>query len=66
MVSGRQAADAAHLLESAMPSSEEEVVAAGCGGGCCSADGECDPSVDEWPEDGDWWQTVPGEDEIKS
>jgi hypothetical protein len=66
MVSGRQAADAAHLLESTMPSSDEEADAAGCGGGCCSAGGECDPSGEEWPEDGDWWKTVPGEEEIKS
>jgi len=66
MVSGRQAADAAHLLEPTIPSSDEEAVAAGCGGGCCSAGGEYDPSGEEWPEDGDWWKTVPGEEEIKS
>ena len=42
---------------------DEEAVAAGCGGGCCSAGGECDPSGEEWPEDGDWWKTVPGEDD---
>ena len=66
MVSGVQAAAAARLLESTMPPSDEEAVAAGCGGGCCSAGGECDPSGEEWPEDGDWWKTVPGEDEIKS
>jgi hypothetical protein len=66
MVSGRQAADAAHLLEQTMPSSEEENVAAGCGAGCCSAGGECETSGEEWPEDGDWWKTVPGEDETKS
>lgn len=65
MVSGRQAADAARLLEPTMPSADEEAVAAGCGGGCCSAGGECDPSAEEWPEDGDWWKTVPGEGEIK-
>ena len=63
MVSGRQAADAAHLLEPTIPSSDEEAAAAGCGGGCCSAPGACDPSGEEWPEDGDWWQTVPGEDD---
>lgn len=66
MVSGRQAADAARLLESTIPPADEEVVAAGCGGGCCSAGGESDPSGEEWPEDGDWWKTAPGEDEIKS
>jgi hypothetical protein len=67
MVSGRQAADAAHLLEPTIPSfDDEEAVAAGCGSGCCSAGGECDPSVEEWPEDGDWWKTTPEEDEIKS
>jgi hypothetical protein len=65
MVSGRQAAAAAHLLEPAVPSSDEEAVAAGCGGGCGSAGGECDPSGEEWPEDGDWWKTAPEEDEIK-
>ena len=66
MVSGRQAADAARLLEPTMPSSDEEAVAAGCGGGCCAAGSECDASGEEWPEDGDWWKTEPGEDEIKS
>ncbi|MHB8834402.1 MAG: hypothetical protein ACYC9Y_01625 [Candidatus Methylomirabilia bacterium] len=67
MVAGRQAADAARLLEATMPAPEEEVDAAGCGcGGGCSAGGACDPSGEEWPEDGDWWKTVPGEDEIKS
>jgi hypothetical protein len=66
MVSGRQAADAAHLLEPTIPSSDEEAGAAGCGGGCCAAGGEYDPSGEEWPEDGDWWKTVPGEEEIKS
>jgi hypothetical protein len=66
MVSGRQAAAAAHLLEPTIPSPDEEAGAAGCGGGCCSAGGEYDPSGEEWPEDGDWWKTVPGEEEIKS
>ena len=66
MVSGRQAADAARLLEPTMPSSDEEAVAAGCGGGCCAAGSECGASGEEWPEDGDWWKTVPGEDEPKS
>jgi len=66
MVSGRQAADAARLLEQTIPPSDEETAAAGCGGGCCSGSGECEPSGEEWPEDGDWWKTVPGEDELKS
>jgi len=66
MVSGRQAADAARLLEPTLPASEEVVAAAGCGGGCCSAGSVGDPPAEEWPEDGDWWKTVPGEDEIKS
>lgn len=67
MVAGRQAAAAAHLLEPTLTSSDEEAVGAGCGGGCCSAaGGECDPSGEEWPEDGDWWKTVPGEDAVKS
>lgn len=66
MVSGRQAADAARLLEATVPPPDEEVVAAGCGGGCCSAGGESELSGEEWPEDGDWWKTVPGEDETKS
>ena len=65
MVAGRQAAEAAQLLEPAVPSPDEETVAPGCGGGCCSAGGECDPAGEEWPEDGDWWKTAPGEDEIK-
>lgn len=63
MVSGRQAAEAAHFLEPTMPSPDEEAVAAGCGGGCCSAGGEHDPAGEEWPEDGDWWKTVPGDDD---
>jgi hypothetical protein len=63
MVSGHQAADAAHILESTLSPSEEEAVASGCGGGCCSAHGACDPAGEEWPEDGDWWKTVPGEDD---
>ena len=63
MVSGLQAADAARVLEPTILPSDAEVVAAGCGGGCCSAGGECDPSGEEWPEDGDWWKTVPGEDD---
>jgi hypothetical protein len=65
MVSGRQAADAARVLESAFPpaaEAAEEAGAAGCGGGCCPG-GECAPSGEEWPEDGDWWKTVPGEDD---
>jgi len=63
MVSGRQAADAARFLELTIPPSDEKAVAADCGGGCCSAGGECDPSGEEWPEDGDWWKTVPGEED---
>ena len=63
MVSGLQAADAARVLEPTIPQSEEEAAAAGCGGGCCSGSAECDPSGEEWPEDGDWWKTVPGEDD---
>jgi hypothetical protein len=63
MVAGRQAADAARLLESTLPPAAEEDAADGCGGGCCSAGGECEPSAEEWPEDGDWWQSVPGEEE---
>lgn len=66
MVAGRQAAAAACLLQPTIPPAEEEAGAAGCGGGCCAAGGECDPSAEEWPEDGDWWKTVPGEDEAKS
>ncbi len=62
MVPGRQAADAARLLEPAAAPPDDEAIAAGCGGGCCSADGECGPAGEEWPEDGDWWKTVPGED----
>jgi len=63
MVTGRQAADAARFLESTIPPSDKETAAAGCSGGCCSASGECDPSGEEWPEDGDWWKTAPGEDD---
>jgi hypothetical protein len=60
MVSGRQAADAARLLEPALP--EAAADDDGCGGGCCSA-GACDPSGEEWPEDGDWWKTAPEDDD---
>ena len=63
MVSGPQAAEAAHILTPTLSPSDEESVAAGCSGGCCSAHGACDPTGEEWPEDGDWWQTVPGEDD---
>jgi len=64
MVSGRQAAAAACLLQPTLPeSAEEDAVAAGCGGGCCAGGGAGEPSAEEWPEDGDWWRTVPGEDD---
>lgn len=66
MVAGRQAAAAARLLEQTIPSSDEDAVSTGCGGGCCSAGAECEPAGEEWPEEGDWWKTVPGEDEAKS
>lgn len=62
MVAGCQAAAAASLLEATIPP-DEDTVAAGCGGGCCSAATAGDPSGEEWPEDGDWWKTVPGEDD---
>ena len=62
MVSGPQAADAARILEETFPPADEEEVASGCGGGCCSAPGGCDPAGEEWPEDGDWWKT-PGDDD---
>ena len=61
MVSGLQAADAARFLESTVPPPDEESGEAGCGG-CCSGGVPCDPSGEEWSEDGDWWKTVPGED----
>ena len=63
MVSGCQALAAARCLESEIPPADEEAVAAGCGGGCCAGPGTCDPAEEEWPEDGDWWKTVPGEDD---
>jgi hypothetical protein len=63
MASGRQAADAARLLESTIPSAAEETAADGCGAGCCAGGGTCDESGEAWPEDGDWWKTPPGEDE---
>lgn len=62
MVAGAQAAAAARLLEAAFPPPGEAEVAAGCGGGC-GCDGACDPAGEEWPEDGDWWKTAPGENE---
>lgn len=63
MVSGAQAADAARVLEAAIPPVGEDALAAGRGGGCCAAEGACEPATEEWPEDGDWWKTVPGEDD---
>jgi len=63
MVSGPQAADAVRVLEAAIQPADGESAADGCGGGCCAGGGTCDPSGEEWPEDGDWWKTVPGEDE---
>lgn len=63
MVSGSQAADAARALEAAFPSADEEPPASACGGGCCAVGGECDSSVEDWPEDGDWWKTIPGEED---
>jgi len=63
MVAGDQAAAAAQLLESTIPAADEELAAAGCGGGCCSGSGGGDASGEEWPEDGDWWKTPPGEDD---
>jgi hypothetical protein len=63
MVSGQLAADAAHLLELAAAPPDEEAAAAGCSGGCGCSGGDCDASGEEWPEDGDWWKTAPGEDD---
>jgi len=63
MVSGAQAADAVRALEAAVQPADDESAADGCGGGCCAGGGTCGPSGEEWPEDGDWWKTVPGEDE---
>ena len=63
MVSGLRVADAVRLLEATMPALDEAAAEAGCGGGCCSSAAGCDASGEEWPEDGDWWKTVPGEDE---
>lgn len=62
MVAGDRATAAARLLESTLPAADEEISAAGCGGGCCPGGG-ADASVEEWPEDGDWWKTAPGEDD---
>lgn len=62
MVSGRQAAEAARLLEPTLPEAED-AADAGCGGGCCGADGTCDAAGDAWPEDGDWWKTPHGDNE---
>ena len=66
MVSGAQAADAARLLEHVMPDAAATAPAGcggGCGGGCGATDGACAPEAEEWPEDGDWWKTDPGEDD---
>lgn len=64
MVSGARAEEAARVLEATIAPADEEIAGAGCGcgGGCAGADA-CDPSGEEWPEDGDWWKTVPGEGE---
>lgn len=68
MVSGRQAAAAAHIVEPLLPPPDPDAAAAaGCGGGCsggaCADGGACAPEGEEWPEDGDWWRTAPGENE---
>ena len=64
MVPGPRAGAAARILEPVIPQASEEAVAL-CGGGCGSCGGGTAPSgeEEEWPEDGDWWQTVPGEDD---
>jgi hypothetical protein len=64
MVPGPRAGEAARLLEAIIPPACEEAAAPGCGGGCGSCGGGSEPAgEEEWPEDGDWWKTVPGEDE---
>lgn len=64
MVPGPRAGDAARLLEQVVPApAPGETAAAGCGGGCGSCGDANEPSGEEWPEDGDWWKTAPGEDD---
>lgn len=64
MVPGPRAGDAARLLEELFAPSVEEAAAPGCGGGCSSCGSGADPAgEEEWPEDGDWWKTVPGEED---
>jgi len=58
MVSGPLAREAAAVLESIIPHpAQADNAAAGCGCGSCTSG--CEPSGDEWPEDGDWWKTDP-------
>jgi hypothetical protein len=64
MVPGPRAGEAARILETVIPQASEEAAAAGCGGGCGSCGGGAAPSgEEEWPEDGDWWKSVPGEND---
>jgi len=64
MVAGPRAGEAARLLEELFAPAPEEAAAPGCGGGCGSCGGDAAPAgEEEWPEDGDWWKTVPGEDD---
>jgi hypothetical protein len=64
MVSGPRAGEAARILEELVAPAAEDFAGAGCGGGCGSCGGDAAPAGDEeWPEDGDWWKTVPGEDD---
>jgi hypothetical protein len=64
LVPGPLAGEAARLLEELFAPAVEDFTGAGCGRGCGSCGGGAEPAgEEEWPEDGDWWKTVPGEDE---
>lgn len=62
MVAGPLARRAAALLETVVRPSAAASGAA-CGGGCGSCGAAGDTPGEEWPEDGDWWKTGPGEDD---
>ena len=64
MVTGPRAGEAARLLEELFAPTAEGAAGPGCGGGCGSCGGAADlAGEEEWPEDGDWWKTVPGEED---
>jgi hypothetical protein len=59
VVPGARAAEAGRILDALLPPPAEGPGAPGCADGCASCREEPPPTGEEWPEDGDWWQTNP-------